>query len=230
MILGRCDFVPVFSIIGGFCLGRIKNNKNRRKEPNDIVNEDIKFKEVLVIGPEGEQLGVLSRDEALEKAYDADLDLLCVAPNAEPPVCKIIDYGRYRFQEQKKERDAKKKQHVSEVKALRVSPVIDQHDFNTKLNRAREWIEAGQKVRIDMRFRGRMITRQEVGKEVMQRFTDQISDIAEVSKAPNMEGNTMSIVYSPKKNSKENSNESKSKETNEEQNENKEDIREEEQS
>ncbi|MBR2066875.1 MAG: translation initiation factor IF-3 [Solobacterium sp.] len=180
-------------------MGRIKNNKNRRKEPNDLVNEDIRFNELFVIGTEGEQLGTMSRREALEKAEELGLDLLCVAPNAEVPVCKILDYGRYRFEEQKKARDAKKNQQVSEVKALRVSPVIDQHDFDTKLKRAREWISNGQKVRIDMRFRGRMITRQDVGKEVIQEFTEQISDIADISKNPSMEGNTMSVVYSPKK-------------------------------
>ena len=196
-------------------MGKIKNNKNRRKEPNDMVNGDIRFDEVLVIDENGEQLGVMPTDEALAKAEEAELDLLCVAPNAQPPVCKIIDYGRYRFEEQKKARDAKKKQHTTEVKALRVSPVIDQHDFNTKLKRAREWIEDNQKVRIDMRFRGRMITRQEVGKEVINKFTEAISDIAEVSKAPSMEGNTMSVVYSPKKGNKVDKNESKSEETKE---------------
>ena len=180
-------------------MGRIKNNKNRRKEPTDIVNDDIRFKEVLVIGPDGEQLGVMLRREALEKAYDMNLDLLCVAPNAKVPVCKIVDYGRYLFEEQKKAREAKKKQHVTEIKPLRVSPVIDDNDFNTKLNQARKWIEEGQKVRIDMRFRGRMITRQEVGKEILNRFTDGISDIAEVSKAASLEGNTMSVIFSPKK-------------------------------
>jgi translation initiation factor IF-3 len=180
-------------------LGKIKNNKNRRKEPTDLVNEDIRFKEVLVIGPGGEQLGVMMRREALEKAYEMEMDLLCVAPNAKTPVCKILDYGRYRFEEQKKAREAKKNQHVTEIKALRVSPVIDQHDFDTKLSQAREWIEDGQKVRIDMRFRGRMITRQEVGREVINKFTEQISDVAEVSKPANMEGNTLSVMFSPKK-------------------------------
>ena len=108
-------------------------------------------------------------------------------------------YGRYHFEDQKKQREAKKNQHVTEVKALRLSPVIDQHDFETKLKRSREWIEAGQKVRIDMRFRGRMITRQEVGRDVLNKFTEQISDIADVSKSAAMEGNTLSVVYSPKK-------------------------------
>ena len=164
-----------------------------------MVNDDIHFKEVLVIGPNGEQLGTMLRREALEKAYSMELDLMCVAPNAPVPVCKILDYGRYHFEDQKKQREAKKNQHVTEVKALRLSPVIDQHDFETKLKRSREWIEAGQKVRIDMRFRGRMITRQEVGRDVLNKFTEQISDIADVSKSAAMEGNTLSVVYSPKK-------------------------------
>ncbi len=174
-------------------------NTKKNKGPTDLVNEDIRFREVLVIGPDGEQLGVMMRREALEKAYDMDLDLLCVAPNAKTPVCKILDYGKYHFEAQKKAREAKKKQHVTEIKSLRVSPVIDQHDFDTKVSRAREWIEDGQKVRIDMRFRGRMITRQEVGKEVINKFTEAISDIAVTDKAPALEGNTMSVVYSPRK-------------------------------
>lgn len=180
-------------------MGRPKNNKNRKKDPHDIVNEDIHFREVLVIDQNGQQLGTLNRRDALQKAYDENLDLLCVAPNADPPVCKILDYGRYRFEQQKKEREAKKNQHTSEVKALRVSPVIDEHDFDTKVKRAREWLEDNQKVRIDMKFRGRMITRQSVGREVIDRFTEQISDIAEQTKAPLMEGNTLSVTFAPKK-------------------------------
>ncbi len=180
-------------------MGKVKFNKNRRKEPNDLVNEAIRFKEVLVIGQDGEQLGVMSRREAQQKAYDMNLDLLCVAPNAQTPVCKIVDYGRYRFEQQKKEREAKKNQHVTEVKSLRVSPVIDQGDFDTKVRRAREWLEDGQKVKIDMRFRGRMITRQEVGREVMKKFTEQVSDLADVAKPPVLEGNTMSVSFTPKK-------------------------------
>jgi len=180
-------------------LGKIKNNKNRRPEANDIVNEDIKDKELLVIGLEGEQLGVLSRRDALQAAYDQDLDLLLVSANANPPVARILDYGRYHFEDLKKKREAKRNQSVTEVKPLRLSPVIDQHDFETKLKKSREWLEDGLKVRIDMRFRGRMITRQEIGREVIERFTQQISDIADVSKPAKLEGNTLSVVYSPKK-------------------------------
>jgi translation initiation factor IF-3 len=180
-------------------LVRVKYNKNRRKDPHDMVNEAIRVKEVLVIDQNGDQLGVMGRREAIQKAYDEGLDLLCVAPNAEPPVCKILDYGRYRFEQQKKERDAKKNQHVSEIKSLRVSPVIDEHDFDTKIKRAREWLEDNQKVKIDMRFRGRMITRQEVGKEVIRKFTEQIADVGEPTKPPVLEGNTMSVTFAPKK-------------------------------
>lgn len=180
-------------------MGKVKFNKNRHKEPTDIVNEAIRDREVLVIGSDGPQLGVMSRHDALQKAYDEDLDLLCVAPNAQPPVCKIIDYGRYRFEQQKKEREAKKNQQTAEMKSLRVSPVIDQHDFDTKVKRAKEWLSDGQKVKIDMRFRGRMITRQEVGKQVLDKFTEQVSDVADVTKPPMLEGNTMSVTFSPKK-------------------------------
>lgn len=166
---------------------------------DDLVNENIRFKEVLVIGPKGEQLGVMMRREALEKAYDYELDLLCVAQNGNPPVCKILDYGRYRFESQKKAKEAKRNQHVTEVKPMRLSPVIDTHDFDTKLRQARNWVEDGMKVKIDMRFRGRLITRLEVGKKVMNSFVEQMSDIASVEKAPALEGNTMSVVLTPKK-------------------------------
>jgi translation initiation factor IF-3 len=178
------------------CLQYIKPKRN---VPEELVNENIHFREVLVIGPNGEQLGTLMRREAIEKAYEYGLDLFCVAPSAKPPVCKILDYGKYHFNEQKKERESKKKQHVTEIKPLRLSPVIDEHDFDTKMKHAREWMEDGQKVRLDMRFRGRMITRKEVGEAIMKKFIEQISDLAVVDKAPSMEGNTMSVVLSPKK-------------------------------
>lgn len=174
-------------------------NTKRNKINDDLVNENIHFHEVLVIGPEGEQLGTMMRREAIEKAYGYGLDLMCVAPQGKPPVCKIIDYGKYRFNEQKKSREAKKKQHVTELKPLRLSPVIDEHDFETKLNQAKKWAADGQKVKIDMRFRGRMITRQDVGREVMNRFVSQMADLATVEKNPSMEGNTLSVVLSPKK-------------------------------
>ncbi|MFR2885965.1 MAG: translation initiation factor IF-3, partial [Merdibacter sp.] len=118
---------------------------NRKVIPNnvndDLVNEKIRFKEMLVINSDGEQLGIKMRREALDIAFDQGLDLLCVAPKATPPVCKVLDYGKYRFEQQKKAKEAKKKQHVTEVKPLRLSPVIDKHDFETKLRHARSWLE-----------------------------------------------------------------------------------------
>ena len=153
----------------------------------------------MVIGPEGEQLGVLLRREALAKAEEYELDLLCVSPGSNPPVCKILDYGRYRFEAQKKAKEAKKNQHTNEIKPLRLSPVIDDHDFETKLKQARKWLESGMKVKIDMRFRGRLITRQEVGKKVLNDFIEKTSDLSSVEKNPKLEGNTLSCVLSPKK-------------------------------
>lgn len=172
---------------------------NRKNQPEDLVNQGIKFKEVLVIGPNGEQLGVMMRREALDRASELELDLLCVAPNANPAVCKILDYGKYRFEAQKKAKEAKKNQHQTEVKPLRLSPVIDTHDFETKLKQARKWLEANLKVKIDMRFRGRLITRQEVGKKVMDEFITKCEDLGNVEKKPNLEGNIMSCVITPKK-------------------------------
>ncbi len=153
----------------------------------------------MVIGPTGEQLGVMPKDEALQRAYDEDLDLLCVAPNAQPPVCKILDYGKHKFEAQKKAKEAKKNQAVTEIKPMRLSPVIDSNDFNTKLKQATKWLDSGLKVKIDMRFRGRMMTRQEIGMEVMNNFINKLSEISTVDKTPKLEGNVMSCVLTPKK-------------------------------
>ncbi len=165
--------------------------------PDDLVNEAIRFKEVLVIGPTGEQLGKMGRFDAINKAYELGLDLVCVAAQANPPVCKILDYGKYRFEKQKKAKEAKKNQHVTEVKSLRLSPVIDTNDFNTKVKQATGWIEEGNKVRVDMRFRGRMMTRQDVGIKIMESFIEALNEVATVDKKPNLEGNTMSCTLSP---------------------------------
>lgn len=170
----------------------VPNNVN-----TDLVNEKIRFREVMVIDEEGTQLGVMTRDDALKKAYEQELDLLCVAPKGNPPVCKILDYGRYRFESQKKAKEAKKKQHVVELKSLRLPPNIDKHDFDTKMRHARKFIEQGHKVKIDMRFRGRLITRVDVGRKAMNEFVEEISDIAQVEQRPKLEGNTMSCVLAP---------------------------------
>lgn len=172
---------------------------SKRKSQGDLVNEAIRFKEVLVIGAKGEQYGVLTRDEALSKAEEANLDLYCVNPGGHPPVCKIIDYGRFRFEQQKRAKEARKKQHVTQIKAIRLSPVIEEHDFNTKLRHARKWLEEGSKVKIDMRFRGRLITRVEVGRKTMNKFLEETKDLGSTEIRPRLEGNTMSVVISPAK-------------------------------
>ena len=181
----------------------VSNINNRKVAPNnvndDLFNEKIPFREVLVINANGEQLGVMSKKEALDIAYKQNLDLLCVAPKASPAVCKVLDYGRYHFEQQKKAKEAKRKQHVVEVKSLRLSPIIDTHDFETKVRQTSKWIEAGMKVKIDMRFRGRLITRLEVGRKIMNDFIEAMDEVAIVEKKPSMEGNTMSTVLAPKK-------------------------------
>ncbi len=183
--------------------GRYSIINNRKVVPNnvndDLYNEKIPFREVLVIDANGKQLGVKSRNEALDIAYRQNLDLLCVAPKARPAVCKVLNYGKYHFEQQKKEKEAKRKQHTVELKSLRLSPVVDTHDFETKLRQVRKWIEQGMKVKIDMRFRGRMMTRQDVGRQIMNDFLEQVKDIAVVEKKPALEGNVMSIVLAPQK-------------------------------
>lgn len=168
-----------------------KNNQD------DFVNESIRAKEVLVIGPNGEQLGVLSKRDAINAAINYDLDLVCVAPNATPPVCKILDYGKYRYEQQKKAKEAKKNQHVTELKSLRLSPVIDTNDYNTKQKQAIGWLNEGNRVRIDMKFRGRMMTRQDVGMKIMDNFINDLKEVASVDKQPKLEGNTMSCTLTP---------------------------------
>lgn len=169
------------------------------RKPVELVNENIRFKEVLVIDTDGEKLGIMLRREALEKAFEKNLDLFCISPNGNPPVCKIVDYGKFRFEQQKKAKEAKKKQHITELKSLRISPVIDKHDFDTKIDHAKKWLEQGNKVKADMRFRGRFITRLEVGKKVMNSFIDELKDYGIVEKRPKLEGNTMTVVIGPKK-------------------------------
>ena len=171
----------------------------RKNQNEDLVNEAIRFREVLVIGQNGEQLGVMMRREALEKAYELELDLLCVAPNAQPPVCKILDYGKYRFEAQKKAKEAKKNQHVTEVKPMRLSPVIDTHDFETKLKNAKNYVEKGHKVKVSVKFKGRELAHPELGKDVLIRFAEATSAIAEIEQNPKLEGKFMTMILTPKK-------------------------------
>lgn len=165
------------------------------KEMN--VNESIRAREVRLIDSNGEQLGVKSRDEALKIAQARNLDLVLVAPNAKPPVCRIMDYGKYRYEQQKKEKEARKKQKVINVKEVRFSPGIGDHDFNTKLRNARRFIKNGDKVKASVRFRGRAITHKELGQEVLDRLAEETKDIATVESKAKMEGRHMFMILAP---------------------------------
>lgn len=163
-----------------------------------LVNEGIRAREVRLIGPNGDQLGIKSRVEALEIATRSNLDLVMVAPNAKPPVCRIMDFGKFRFEQQKKDKEARKNQKIISVKEVRFSPTIDEHDFNTKLRNARKFLEKGDKVKASIRFKGRAITHKEIGQRVLDRFSQACEDVATVESAPRMDGRSMFLVLAPK--------------------------------
>ncbi|OJG66364.1 translation initiation factor IF-3 [Enterococcus malodoratus] len=163
-----------------------------------MVNDGIRAHEVRLIGQDGEQLGVKSKAEALRIAEQANLDVVLVAPGAKPPVARIMDYGKYRFEMQKKNREARKKQKVINIKEVRLSPTIDVNDFNTKLRNARKFLEKGDKVKASIRFKGRAITHKEIGQKVLTRLADETEDIATVEQKPKMDGRSMFLVLTPK--------------------------------
>ena len=162
------------------------------------INRQIRAKEVQLIGETGEKLGVVSFQEALSKAEDKNLDLVLVAPNSNPPVCKIMNYGKYKFEQAKKEKEAKKKQKVLEVKEIRVTPNIEEHDFGFKAKNARKFIEDGNKVKITVRFRGREVNNSKAGENVLNKFISALEDIANVEKAPKLEGRNMFTILAKK--------------------------------
>ena len=162
-----------------------------------LVNESIKAKEVRVIGPDGEQIGIMSSDNALRTAYDKGLDLVLISPNAQPPVCRIADYGRYRYEQEKREKEAKKKQNIIEVKEVQLSCRIETHDFETKVKHAMRFLGEGNKVKVVLRFRGREMSHQEIGKEILERFREAVSESGTVDKAPNLEGKLMTMIVNP---------------------------------
>lgn len=161
------------------------------------VNEGIRAREVRLIDHEGEQLGVKSRNEALEIASRVNLDLVLVAPKAKPPVARIMDHGKFKFEQQKREREVRRNQKVINVKEVRLSPTIDDHDFQTKLRNAIKFLEKGDKVKASIRFRGRAITHKDIGQKVLDRFAEECKDIATVEQRPKMEGRSMFLVLAP---------------------------------
>ena len=161
------------------------------------INEEIRAKEVRIVGEGGEQVGVMSASAALAMAYEKDLDLVLIAPNAQPPVCRIMDYGKYRFERDKKEKEAKKKQTVVEVKEIQLSCNIDTHDFETKVKHAHRFIGDGNKVRVVVKFRGREMSHLDIGRDLLARFEEAVSDAGTVEKRPSLEGRFMSMIISP---------------------------------
>lgn len=167
-----------------------------------MVNDGIRARELRLIDQNGEQLGVKSKAEALSIAERSNLDVVLVAPNAKPPVARIMDYGKYRFEQQKKDREARKKQKVINIKEVRLSPTIDVNDFNTKLKNARKFLEKGDKVKASIRFKGRAITHKEIGQKVLDRLAEETADLATVEQKPKMDGRSMFLVLAPKADNK----------------------------
>ena len=162
-----------------------------------MINEEIDLNEVRVIGVEGEPIGIMSSDAALKLAYDAGYDLVLMAPQAQPPVCRIMNYGKYRYERDKKEKEAKKQ--TIEVKEIQLSCRIDTHDFETKARHAQKFLESGNKVRVVMRFKGREMSHMAIGQEIMQRFQDACMEYGTVDKAPVLDGRMLAMVVAPQK-------------------------------
>ena len=164
-----------------------------------MINEQIRDKEIRLIGENGEQLGIMSARDAMKMAKEAGLDLVKIAPAAKPPVCKIIDYGKYRYEQARKEKEAKKKQKTIEVKEVRLSPNIDVNDLNTKVGAARKFIEKGNKVKVTLRFRGREMAHMQSSKHILDDFAEQLKDVASVDKPPKIEGRNMTMFLTEKR-------------------------------
>ncbi len=162
------------------------------------VNRDIAVAQVRLIDEQGENVGIVATDAALERAEDVGLDLVEISPGAEPPVCKILDYGRFKYQDQKKKSEARKKQKIIEVKEIKMRPNIDQHDYDVKMRSIQRFIAEGDKVKVTMRFRGREMVHQELGLKVLDRVRDQLDEVAKVEQFPKLEGRQMIMIVAPK--------------------------------
>lgn len=164
-----------------------------------MINEQIRDREVRVIGEDGEMLGVMAPADAMKLAREAGVDLVKIVPNAAPPVCKIVDYGKYRYELARKEKDARKKQRVIDIKEVRLSPNIDSNDLNTKANSARKFIEKGDKVKVTLKFRGREMAHMEQTKHILDDFAEKLSDIAQIEKPAKLEGRSIMMVLTEKR-------------------------------
>lgn len=164
-----------------------------------LINEEIREKELRVVGDDSEQLGIMSSREALELAESKQLDLVMIAPQAKPPVCRIMDYGKFLYEVQKKEKEAKKKQKVVNIKEIRISPNIEDHDLNVKAKNAEKFLLDGDKVKVTVRFRGREADYSHFGRELLKRFVEMLQEVCIIEKDPKLEGRNMSIFLAPKK-------------------------------
>ena len=164
-----------------------------------MINEQIRDKEVRVIGENNEQLGIMSVDEAMKLAEEAGVDLVKIAPNAAPPVCRIIDYGKLRYEQARKEKEARKKQKVIEIKEIRMSPNIDTNDLNTKIAAAKKFLQKGDRVKVTLRFRGREMAHMNNSKYILDDFAEALADVAVVEKAPKVEGRSLTMFLTEKR-------------------------------
>ena len=174
-------------------------NNRKPNQPKELINELIRFPQVRLIGPDGEQLGVMSSREAQLKANEYNLDLFCVAPNSTPPVCKILNYGKYRYEQQKKAKENRKNQVKIEVKEIQLTPQLGAHDMETKARAAVKFLEQGNKIKVGVRYRGRQMTHLEVGEEALNKFIDLLGDIAQIEKPAQMEGRWLLAIIAPKR-------------------------------
>ncbi len=161
------------------------------------VNEQITTKEIRVVGADGEMLGVMAVSKAIQLAEEVGLDLVEISPNAEPPVCKILDYGKYKYEQQKKANEARKKQKTVDVKEVKIRPGIEDHDYNVKMKAARKFLENGDKVKVTMRFRGREMAHQQIGMDLLKRMQEELADVSKVEFSPKLEGRQVMMVLGP---------------------------------
>ena len=189
--------MPGLSLRCNFLFWRCLPIAANAKDNQTPLNEAIDLGEIRVVTADGEPLGIMSSKEALKIAYEKDLDLVMIAPQATPPVCKIMDYGKFCFEKQKREKEAKKKQQTVELKEIQLSCRIDTHDYETKLNQARKFLSSGNKVRVVMKFRGREMSHQAIGRELLEKFLADTQDVGSCDKKPVLDGRFMSMVISP---------------------------------
>ena len=190
-----CFCIGSFLIVRRGC-GTLWRYRTIAKEA--LINEEIRAKELRVIDDAGNQLGIMSRQEALDLSEEKKLDLVCIAPKAEPPVCKILDYGKYKYEKKKKEKEAKKKQHTTQVKEIRLSTFIEDHDIMVKAKTGAKFLKDGNKLKVSLRFRGRERDYVARGQEVMEKFAEAVSEVGEMDRKPKFEGRSLTMILSPK--------------------------------